>query len=329
MAILPIQHCLSERGGEIIGRMKSINPDIKIIGYQGLLGVSELYFDTLYVRRNIPYELDYYYVTRDHWAWTTTGDTLSGWPGSITLNPFTDGSLDYGFITDLVDLIEEYRQGRRSALDGIMHDYFMYSPGIDPSSSEGDIDLDANGVLFREDEMEKEFFLRWQIDFAREIRTRMGPDFIQVGNGKVPQENAELAGMINGIFYEVYPNMRWGITDRDGLTKLLENQREGYLARACGRTWSILSNDMIEYNTYFCFVSSLLAGCLYSEIYDTAIFTGWRIDTGPGLAESDLIIEGDTDTVMTFRRYFAGGEARISFKDYGGRLETLFIENIE
>ncbi|HSG27304.1 MAG TPA: hypothetical protein VLA34_02400, partial [Candidatus Krumholzibacterium sp.] len=241
IAIFPMSICLSDAGQEITGRMKEINPDLKIIGYQGLLMLSQLYSDTATVMQNTPYEIDYHLVAQDHWAWTTTGDTLSMWPGSIFLNPFTEGEPDEGFMSDLIDLLEEYNDDRPGAIDGIMHDYFMYRPYIGFGMEDvvtGDIDLDGNGVVVTEDLQEREMFLQWQIDFAAGIRRRLGDDFIQIGNGRVPQENEQLASVINGIFYEVFPNMRWNYTDLKGLEILLDNQREGYLSQACGRTWS-------------------------------------------------------------------------------------------
>jgi hypothetical protein len=329
MAIFPIQICLSDAGGEIIGRMKEINPEMKIVGYQGLLAVSELYPDSAWVRENIPYELDYYYLVRDRWAFTTTGDTLSIWPGSIFLNPLTGGTADAGMMEELVGLIERYRDGHESRLDGIMHDYFMEQPYVNPELSgvvEGDIDLDGDGIPIGDDPGERAEFLRWQIEYAALIRDRLGPDFIQVGNGRVPQDNAELAGNINGIFYELYPNMCWSITDRAGFQKLLANQADGWLAKAFGRTWSIVTNDAIEYNNYFCMISSLLTGCMYTELYGNASFTGWELELDPGLPVSELIVEGRPDSVMTYRRFFSNGEARISFASYGGRISTQFIE---
>ncbi len=330
MIIFPIQICLSQAGDDIIGRLKSINPEIKIVGYLGLLNVSQLWADTATVRENTPYEMDFYNLSLERWAWTTTGDTLSIWPGSVFLNPFRDGSPDIDFIVEIVDLIERYRAQRESSLDGIMHDYFMYKPYINyqlEGQVEGEVDLDGNGIAIGDDPAERSMFLEWQIRYAGEIRSRFGPDFIQVGNGRVPQENAELAGFLNGIYYEYFPNMCWSITDREGMRILVANQEEGYLDEAFGRTWSILTNEAVDYNNYFCLITSMLAGCLYTELHDGVVFSGWQIDLQPGTPRSGLMIEGSPDSVMTYRRAFSRGEARISFASFGGRTETRFIEN--
>jgi len=329
IAVFPIEYCFSPNAGEVIGEMKAINPEIKIIGYRLLLGAGIPFSDTATVHSHTPYQIDFYNFSKDHWAWTTTGDTLSGWPGNISLNPFTDGSLDREFITEQLDFMEACMNNAGSYLDGIMHDYFRYSFHIDPSSVEGekgDIDLDGDGVIFEQDPDEQEGLLQWQIEFARGIRNRFGEDFIQIGNGRVPQENAELAGEINGIFYEKFPNMCWGVTDHEGFQILLENQEPGYLRESCGRTWSLLTHVEIDYNNYFCLVSSLLADCLYTEVYGKYLFSGWEYDIHPGVPVSGLQVEGRVDSVISYSREYSFGTAKISFADYGGRITTEFVK---
>ncbi len=71
----------------------------------------------------------------------------------------------------------------------------------------------------------------------------------------------------------------------------------------------------------------MLAGCLYTEFHGKCTFTEWVHDLSPGKPMSGLIVEGSPDSVMTFRRNFTRGEARISFAAYGGRIETGFLEN--
>jgi len=205
----------------------------------------------------------------------------------------------------------------------------MYQPYVSPYNDnvEGQVDFDGNGIPIGEDGNERAVFLRWQKDYAAAIRSRLGPGFIQIANGKVPQEDAELARYLNGIFYELFPNMCWGITDRAGLEKLLENQAGGWLTQAQGRTWSILTNNSIEYNNMFCMLSSLLTGCFYTELIDDFTFRGWSIEVDAGRALSALTVEGTSDSIMTYRRLFDGGEALVSFNPGGGRREWTFIEN--
>lgn len=330
LIIFPIQRCFSPDAVDIIARLRELNPDIRILGYLGVLQVTELYPDTTYLKNHLPWEYEFYRLVEDKWAWTTSGDTLHIWPGSIFLDPIDDrGRADEALMTGVIDLLEEYNSRWPGAIDGVMHDFFMYEPYISPYNDNviGDIDLDGNGILTSEDENERAVFLRWQKDYAAAIRSRMGRDFIQIANGKVPQEDAELAGYLNGIFYEWFPNMVWSLTDRTGFEKLLENQADGWLTTAHGRTWSILTNNAIEYNNRFCLLSSMLADCFYTKLTNDYTFRGWSIDIDAGQALSGLTVEGKPDSIMTYRRPFSEGETVISFNPGGGRREWTFIEN--
>lgn len=329
MVIFPMDFSLSPDAAPVIDRLRQINPAIKILGYHLVLAVPELYPDTLYLRRSLPYSLDYYYLALNHWAWTTTGDTLSIWPDQIFLNPIPGGDPNVALMEGIAELLHEHLEEHPGQVDGIMHDYFMYSPYINPTMAErveGEIDLDGNGVLFSDDPAERAMFLQWQRDYAATIRDRLGPDFIQIGNGRVPQEDAGLAAHLNGIFYEVFPNMCWGLSDREGLLMLLRNHEDGWLAEALGRTWSIVTNHDVEYNNLFCALTSLLTGCFYADLQNGAIFEGWTVDLHPGVPASDLVIEGRPDSMMTFRREFTRGEVRMTFMRNGGRIYWQFDE---
>lgn len=329
MIIFPISTCLSPDAAPVIGRLRELNPAVRIIGYHHVLAVFELGPDTTGLEQKAPYTLDYWRLVRDHWAWTTAGDTLHIHPGLILLNPIPDGVSDRGLLEGIVDLLEQHINARPGAVDGIMHDYFMYQPYISPLAAadvEGEIDLDGNGIVIGQDAEERALFLRWQKDYAAEIRSRFGPDFIQVANGRVPQQDAELAALMNGIFYELFPNMCWGLTDRAGMQVLLGNHEHGWLSEAQGRTWSIVTNDAVEYNNLFCALTSLLSGCFYAELKGNGLFPGWSVELYPGVPRGDLVIEGHPDSIMTYRREFSRGQVIISFWSFGGRLVWRFEE---
>ena len=330
LVIFPIERCFSPLGEATISRMRELNPDIRILGYLGVLQVPELYPDTTYLEQYLPWEIEFYRLVEDRWAWTTSGDTLSLWPGSIFLDPIDPaGRVDAGLIDDIVGLLEKYVEERPGMIDGVMHDYFMYRPYVNPNNDDviGDIDLDGDGVPIGDDPDERDLLLRWQKDYAAAIRSRLGPQFIQIANGRVPQEDPELAGYLNGIFYELFPNMCWSVTDREGLEKLVENQSAGWLAKAHGRTWSILTNNSIEYNNMFCMLSGMLTGCFHAELDGDFAFSGWSLGVDAGRALSELEIEGSPDSIVTYRRRFEGGEAIVSFNPGGGRRAWTFIEN--
>jgi hypothetical protein len=119
-----------------------------------------------------------------------------------------------------------------------------------------------------------------------------GDDFIQIGNGYPPPADAELAHYMNGIFYELYPNNCRHWTDRDGL---------------------------------LCLLSSLVAGCRYTEMQGSYVFSGWTLDVEPGAPTGPAVIEGSVDGILTVRRPFQNGEVKLSFYDTGRRLEYAFL----
>jgi hypothetical protein len=330
MMILPMERCYSGEAQGILTEIRQLNPDIQIIGYQSVMGVGTLWPDTTYLRTTIPYALDYYNAVRGDWAWTTTGDTLMIWKNLIVLNPVKNGALNRDLIDRIVDLIARYQDESGAPVDGVMHDYFSYYPYINPfirDSVHGEIDFDGDGVIYDEDTDEQNIFYAWQVEYAKAIRERLGDDFIQVGNGRPPQEDAALAHYLSGIFYELYPNNPWHATDRSGLLRLLENQEAGYLSPAKGRTWSLCTNERgnANYNNIFCLLSSLVANCMYTEMQGSYVFAGWTLDVDPGAPAGPATIEGSTDSILTVRRAFENGEVRISFLSDGRRNEYAFV----
>ncbi len=329
LIIFPLAWCYSPATRDILGELKRLNPDIQIIGYQSVMGVSTLYPDTTYLRNTIPYVLDYYRAVRDDWTWTTAGDTLMIWKDLVTLNPIKNGALNTALIDKLVDLLAAYQSESGAPVDGIMHDYFSTYPYINPAirdSVHGDVDFDGDGVIYDEDTEEQNLFYLWQKEYAKAIRERFGPDFIQIGNGRPPHEDPDIARYMNGIFYELYPNNCFSWTDRDGLLRLLENQRPGYLSAAKGRTWSLLTNErgVTTGNNLFCLLSSLIAGCMYTELSGSYIFSGWTLDIEPGSPTGPAVIEGSMDNTLTVRRPFEKGAVALSFYDTGRRQEYVF-----
>jgi len=330
LIIFPLAWCYSTESRGILSEIRRLNPDIQIIGYQSVLGVATLYPDTTYLRTALPYVLDHYDAVRDDWAWTTAGDTLMIWKDLVTLNPIRNGALNVELIEKLVDLIAEYQSTSGAPVDGIMHDYFSEFLYINPAIRDsvlGDIDLDADGLVFENDTDEQDLFYLWQKEYAKAIRERFGDDFIQIGNGYPPHVDAELAHYMNGIFYELYPNNAWHWTDRDGLMRLLDNQRDGYLSEAKGRTWSLCTNEQGDENgnNLFCLLSSLVAGCLYTEMQGSYVFSGWTLDVEPGAPTGPAAIEGSVDSILTVRRPFENGEVKLSFYDTGRRMEYAFL----
>ncbi len=329
MMILPIQFCYSPECRGTLAGIRAINPDIQIIGYQSVMSVLTLYPDTAYLRAAAPYTLDFYYAVRPDWTWTTAGDTLMMWKDMVTLNPVKNGTVNRDLIDTMVDLLVRYQRESGAPVDGIMHDYFCDIPYINPGIRDGvigGIDFDGDGILFGDDPGEKALFWEWQMEYVKAFRERLGPDFIQIGNGRPPQLDAALARYLNGIFYELHPNGPWGLTDRSGLLTLLANQQPGWLTPAKGRTWSVCTNEQGQANgnNLFCLLSSLAAGCMYTELGGSYLFNGWTLDLRAGAPTGPATIEGSLDSILTVRRPFEKGAVTMSFFDTGRRNEYTF-----
>lgn len=325
--IAPIEFCFAPAGEDIINELRSLNPEIKILGYQLVMGVPTLWAGTSGGAVETSYNHEYYEAVIDDWAYTTTGDTLMLWPDLIFLNPIESERVNRTLISKVVGLLEKYQSLSGGVIDGMMHDYFMDGPYLSPYVKErvsGEIDLDGDGAIFVDDSAERDLLIMYQKEYVREIRRRLGGDFIQVGNGLLPHADGELASILNGIFYEEFPQCRIGLTDRDGLQRLLDHHAEGYLSEARGRTWSIVTNERGLGNNMFCLVASMLAGCMYTELHGKNLFTGWTLNVWGGNPLGGVIREGHADSLLTFRREFRYGEARMSFLPSGRRSEVVF-----
>ena len=328
MIIFILKDCVSETGREKIQSLKALNPDLQIIGYHPLLNVGMLWPDTTYLRNTIPYELDYYYAVQDDWAYTTTGDTIMTWPNTIFLNPIENGRIKRDLITRTVNLIARYRTEYGSLVNGIMHDYFLTNIYINPNIADqvhGEFDLDGNGIVLEDDENEKALLYQYQLEYVKAFRERFGANFIQIGNGRPPQDDPELAGLLNGIFYEHFPTSPWRFSDLEGLSLLLDHQQDGYLRKAKGRTWSIVSNATYQTSNRFCQYASMLAGCFYAELYGSYTFEGWTLNVNSGPPQGAVVMEVGANDFTILRRMFEYGETYLSFDRNGFREDISFL----
>jgi hypothetical protein len=330
MIIFPVACCYSPYALEIIAEIKRLNPHSVILGKHTILGVNPLWPDTNRLRLTRPYEIDYYETVEDHWSYTTAGDTLMLWSDIIFLKPILDGELNRSLITDLLDLMQRYQIEFGNVLDGVVYDYLMQSLYINYTIRdrvEGEPDLDSDGIPFIDDPDEAAHLIEWQREYIIEMRSRFGDDFILVANGPLGQNNADIAGLLNGLFFEAFPNNNRGYTDREGLLRLLRFQEEGYLRKSRGRTWTIVTNNDGGQNNLFCCIASLLAGCFYTELYGRSAFEGWTLDITAGTPRSEYSMEGDIDGQLWVKRRFSRGEARISFVTIGARWIVTFEED--
>ena len=314
LIIMPTERICSPMNSERIARMTELNPKAAFVGYLPLLNANVPRSDTTYMRRHVPFALDYYKETRPFWAFSTSGDTLMQWPDMPMLNPIHDDAVDVEQIDIIVGLLARYKA--RYRLDGVLLDYFTTEPMLLRPRVEGEIDFDGNGVLWAQDAQERAVFYEYQIAFATALRERFGDDFIVIGNGRPPQEDGACAALLNGIMFEDYPGSPWGWTPKDGFLKMMYCQKPGWNAPARGRTWSVLVNYRST-ATDMSFYSSLLAGCFFTDLQGSYRFTGWTrwLETGKPLASAAAVSD---DYALTVSRAFERGTARVRF--FGGAL---------
>jgi hypothetical protein len=155
-------------------------------------------------------------------------------------------------------------------------------------------------------------------------QSRMGPDQIQVGNGRLPWVDPTVANLLAGIVYELYPNSPWGLTDREGLEMVLQHLEPGYLTPRRGRTWSLLC-DTSGANADFSRISSALTGQAY-VLYDPDGWVGHDVlDYTAENPRGDVKRKEDRYGVVTHSRAFETGTAIIETDPSGLPLRAEFV----
>jgi len=190
----------------IVDRIKSHNPDCKVIGYI----LSE---DVRLEWVDLPlgtYGRTLYDALLPYWSYTTTGDTLMNWPGMVTLN-----ILDETCRQIIVDTYVDYHNQTITQFDGVFWDYYALQVWIpDFVSCEGEADLDENGIPMPEDPAEVALYHAAQEDLVNRMRTAMGDSFIQVFNGVRAQVDSTFAALGDGINYELFPTLMFQEPDK-------------------------------------------------------------------------------------------------------------------
>jgi len=184
-----------------LGLLRAANPDLKIVAY----------FRSKCIRTawSVPpesgqlYTHDLYQAGLPYLGRTTTGDTLSDWPGTWFID-YTNPAARRAQL----DVFKHYQATSPNKFDGIFWDYFSnklwISPGVDGMT--GEPDIDGDGVPHWEDEDELAAFVSAQDDMVDEMRAAMGQNFIQIANGSRALQDSTFAGKFDGIFYENFPN---------------------------------------------------------------------------------------------------------------------------
>ena len=220
--------------------IRAAKPDLKIIGYFRTKAAKAYWGD--YPSQTYNYDL--YQASRPYWCQTTTGDTLMDWPGAVVFD-YTNPAARKA----MLDVFVKYQNSSSNKFDGVYWDYFNMWLWIAPAviDMSGEPDMDADGVAHWDDPDELAAFQDAQFDWLREMQATMGPDFIQIGNGYRAATDSVFAAELDGIFYELFPNVGFssGETFRRALDLTVSNNL--FTARhwprsSNGGPWLILSH---------------------------------------------------------------------------------------
>ena len=183
-----------------LSALRAANPNQKIVAY----------FRTKCVRTEWADEepgtwgRELYDVAKPYLAYTTAGDTISDWPGTVIYD-FTQPAVREA----MVEVFARYQRTSPHKFDGVFWDYFAPKLWIAPTVDNmiGEPDMDGDGIPHWDDEDELQAFLAGEEAFVDEMRRVMGPDFIQIANGVRAARDSTFAGKFDGLFYENFPDL--------------------------------------------------------------------------------------------------------------------------
>lgn len=192
--------------GSFEGRMdliRAAKPEIKIIGYFRTKATRVEWID--YPSQTYNYDL--YQASKPYWCQTTTGDTLMDWPNAVVFD-YTNPAAR----SAVLDVFEKYQKSSSNKFDGVFWDYFGPYLWIAPAVTgmTGEPDMDRDGIPHMDDPDELARFNDAQFDWLREMQAAMGPEFLQIGNGARAARDSVFAAELDGIFYELFPNVGFG-----------------------------------------------------------------------------------------------------------------------
>lgn len=190
----------------VVDRIKSYNPDCKVIGYVSAKTVRLAW-------ENKPpgsSGRELWDSLRPYWCWTTEGDTLADWYDVVVVN-----LLDPDCRDAIVSNIEQHQQSSPNHLDGVFWDYFNTSIWVpDFLSVEGDPDLDGDGVAMQSDPDEIAAYKQACEDMVTDLRSRLGDGFVQIFNGQRAYTDSVFASLADGINYELFPTLTFPPPDK-------------------------------------------------------------------------------------------------------------------
>jgi len=322
--ILPLRGLVAPEAVAPIERIRELNPDIVIFGVLPTLSVNEVW-NHPNMRPRLPLTTELYDLLSPHLARTVEGDIPLMWTDAPMITPMLDGELNEELLEGVLDILVDAVRAYPTHVDGIFHDYMSGRPFVYPDGG-AEVDLDGDGIGAREDPDDTEVWVAWQRELARRLQARLGRDFIQIANGRLPQDDPTIAEHVAGIVYEAFPRMVWGYSDREGMERVLDQLEPGHLTPRRGRTWSLLW-DRSGLRPDFCRVASALTGQPYA-LTDLRGFAGEDPDLVPlGAPTGPLEMVETGDGGVEFRRPFGSWEARLTLDASGATTDAGIVAN--
>ena len=220
--------------------IRAANPDLKIIGYFRSKVAKVNWVD----HPEQTYNYDLYQATRPYWTQTTTGDTLMDFPRAVVFD-YTNPAARRA----VIDVFTKYQNSSTNKFDGVYWDYFKTTLWISPTVTgmTGEPDMDGDGEAHWDDVDELAAFQDAQYDWLHEMQAAMGPDFIQVANGSRAMTDSLFVRELDGVFYELFPNVGFGSGETFRKALDLNRYNNLFAARHWPRTtnggpWMILSH---------------------------------------------------------------------------------------
>ncbi len=227
---------------EKLSLIRAANPKLKVLGF----------FRTKCVRTDWAeldheqnaYNQELYQAARPYFSYTTRGDTLSDWPGVANFN-FIDPAARQAMLA----IFKKYQDYSGAPLDGVYWDYFGDSLWISPDVHNvvGEPDMDGDGIPHWSDSDELVAYRAASVAWIHEMRRIYGDEFIQIVNGSRALTDSTFAGLVDGMFYETFPNVGYGgfAKYRDAMDAQVYNNlwaAHNWPRTANGGPWLILSN---------------------------------------------------------------------------------------
>jgi len=192
----------------VLERLRAANPDLRILAYFSPKIVRTDW--SVEPRESHPYPYALWEAGVPYLCHTTTGDTVSDWPGAFLVD-FTNPEMR----ARRLDVLEQFLGANGNTFDGVFWDNFAPDLWIAPSVTgmDGEPDMDGDGVGHWDDPDEIAAFRAAQVAWIQETRARFGESFIQVANGTRASRELDFAALVDGAYQEVFPGVPYGQTE--------------------------------------------------------------------------------------------------------------------